>query len=970
MFKNVVLSTCIFVLLVAAVAPAPGGINDGLVAFFKLDETEGTVAADASGNGNDGTLLGAGLSWVEGRDAGALMYTGVDTDGRLEFSTAGMSINAGTFATWGYLSDPQPETDGRYFFGHTSQPQFSNRIQLYLQEGTTPSRLLDVGLGGSHTTRTDIVELPMEEWLHVAMTWDNGAYGVYYNGEQVANGSYSGLTGLHTVANVGNDGSSAPYEAFGGMLDDARIYNRALTAAEVSTIFRMPPVSLFLAQDPSPADGMVEVPVDAVLAWTASQFAGAHDVYFGTSFDDVNDAGRANPMGVLVSQGQAATTYAPAAALEFGTTYYWRIDEVNAPPDNTIFKGQVWSFTTELFAYPIPGVIATTNAISTEGSGPENTVNGSGLNADDQHSTQATDMWLGTPGAEPAWIQFEFDKVYKLHELLVWNYNVQFEPVLGFGVKDVTIEFSTDGAEWAVLGDAQFARATAKADYTQNTAVDLGGVAARFVRLGINSGWGILGQYGLSEVRFTYVPVQARQPQPADGATDVDPDTILSWRAGREAASHDVYLGTDSDTLSLVDNVTQTTIASATLEFGATYYWRVDEVGDTVWVGDLWTFSTSEYALIDGFEDYTDDIDAGEAIFDTWVDGWVNDTGSTVGYLDAPFAEQTIVHGGKQSMPLQYDNSTSPFYSEATRTFDAAQDWSGNGANTLVVYFQGVPGPFMELANGKIVMGAAGTDIWNTTDEFRFAYKPLSGDGSIVALVESVSRAVDWTKGGVMIRETLEAGSPFAAVYATPDYGCRYQARLTADVAAVSDSGVVTTEQTALRAPYWVKIERVGNAFNGYYSTDGENWTAMAWNPQTIAMGANVYVGLAVTSHSAGVLASAEFSSVATTGNVNGAWAVETIGGDHPEGNGAAQLYVTLEDAAGKSATVTHPAGNGAVFLAGWNEWAIPYSDLAGVNLGRIEAMTIGVGNRTSPSAGGSGIVYVDDIGFGRPVAE
>lgn len=187
---------------------------------------------------------------MEGRDAGALMYTGADIDGRLEFSTAGMSINAGTFATWGYLSDPQPETDGRYFFGHTSQPQFSNRIQLYLQEGTTPSRLLDVGLGGSHTTRTDIVELPMEEWLHVAMTWDNGAYGVYYNGEQVANGSYSGLTGPHRGQCRQRWKQSASYEAFGGMLDDARIYNRALTAAEVSTIFRMPPVSLFLGARP------------------------------------------------------------------------------------------------------------------------------------------------------------------------------------------------------------------------------------------------------------------------------------------------------------------------------------------------------------------------------------------------------------------------------------------------------------------------------------------------------------------------------------------------------------------------------------------------------------------------------------------------------------------------------------------------------------------------------------------------
>jgi hypothetical protein len=287
-----------------------------------------------------------------------------------------------------------------------------------------------------------------------------------------------------------------------------------------------------------------------------------------------------------------------------------------------------------------------------------------------------------------------------------------------------------------------------------------------------------------------------------------------------------------------------------------------------------------------------------------------------------------------------------------------------------VLYFQGVPGPFVELAGGKIILGAAGTDIWNTADEFRFAYKPLSGNGSIVALVESVSHANDWTKGGVMIRETLDAGSTFAAVYATPVYGCRYQARLTADVAAVSDSGVVTTEQTSLVAPYWVKIERVGNNFNGYYSTDGQNWTAMAWNPQTIAMGANAYIGLALTSHSAGVLASAEFSDVATTGNVTGQWAVETVGVEQPEGNGAGQLYVTLEDATGKTATVSHPAGTGAVFLSGWNEWAIPYSDLSGVNLSRVEAISIGVGNKAAPSAGGSGIVYIDDIGYGRPAGE
>ncbi len=723
------------------------------------------------------------------------------------------------------------------------------------------------------------------------------------------------------------------------------------------------------ASGPTPEDGATDVPRDVVLGWTPGENIVTQDVYLGTSLDDVTAATRANPMGVLVSQGQAGASYDMADLLDFSQAYYWRIDGFEAD-GVTMYAGNVWSFTTEPVAYPVENIVATTNGVSEAASEPENTVNGSGLNEADQHSTEATDMWLATgPAGESLWIQYEFEKVLKLYELEVWNYNVMFEPVLGFGLKDVTIEYSVDGAEWTVLSDVQFAQATAKADYVANTVVDMAGVAAKYVRLVVNSGYGVLGQYGLSEVRFTYTPVQAREPQPADGATGVDPDATLRWRAGREATSHDVYFGTDAEDLPLADSVAEATFSPGSLDFGTTYYWRVDEVGDEAWAGELWSFSTLQYALIDGFEEYNDDVDAATTIFDTWIDGWVNGNGSTVGYFDAPFAEKTIVHSGAQSMPLQYDNSNSPFYSEATRTFNSAQNWTGNGADTLMVYFQGVPGAFAELASGKIVMGAAGADIWNAADEFRFAYKPLNGDGSIVALVESVANTNAWAKGGVMIRETLDAGSAFAAVYATPGNGCRYQARLATDAAAVSDSSVATAEQIALNAPHWVKIERVGNEFNGYYSTDGENWTSMSWNPQTIAMASNVYVGLALTSHSAGVLASAEFSDVATTGNVSGQWAVETIGPEQPEGNAPASLYVTLEDAAGKTATVTHPAGEGAVFLGGWNAWPISYNDLAGVNLSRIEAMTIGVGNPTNPVAGGTGIVYIDDIGFGKPAA-
>ena len=87
-------------------------------------------------------------------------------------------------------------------------------------------------------------------------------------------------------------------------------------------------------------------------------------------------------MGVLVSQGQADTSYDPDGLLEIGQTYYWRIDEVNAAPDNTIFKGDVWSFTAEPLAYPIEAVVATSNGTSEAGVGPEKTVDGSGLSAD------------------------------------------------------------------------------------------------------------------------------------------------------------------------------------------------------------------------------------------------------------------------------------------------------------------------------------------------------------------------------------------------------------------------------------------------------------------------------------------------------------------------------------------------------------------------------------------------------------
>jgi hypothetical protein len=451
--------------------------------------------------------------------------------------------------------------------------------------------------------------------------------------------------------------------------------------------------------------------------------------------------------------------------------------------------------------------------------------------------------------------------------------------------------------------------------------------------------------------------------------TDLSPDVILGWRAGREAVVHEVYISTEKDAVvdgtALVDTIGDTSYDPGGLDYGMTYYWKIVEVNEAEaipsWEGDIWSFGIQEYAVIEDFESY-DDVD--NRIFDTWLDGFVNDTGSTVGYFQAPFAERTIVHGGKQSMPLAYNNVDSPWYSETMRQWATPQNWAANGADTLVVRLRGNPVDFLERPDGSIVIGAAGADIWNTADEFRFVWQRFTGDGAIIARVDSVVETDPWAKAGVMIRDTLDPGSKFAAVYITPGQGCRFQARPATLVAAVSDTSVATPEQMAVTAPYWVKLERTGDQLNGFYSADGVVWTAMSWNPQTIAMPGNVYIGLAVTSHSTGNPTTAEFSRVNITGSVTGPWAVDAIGVEQPS-NDPGAFYAAVEDAAGNVQVVTH-ADEAAVGAITWQEWRVPFSALTGVNLGRVETLYLGVGDRDNPTPGGAGLIYIDEIAVGH----
>ncbi len=735
----------------------------------------------------------------------------------------------------------------------------------------------------------------------------------------------------------------------------------------------------WLASAPSPADGATDVPRDVVLSWQPGIFAPAingHKVYLGESFNDVNDG--------IGGVTESATSYAPGQRLDFNTTYYWRVDEVNAPPDSTVYEGRVWSFTTELLAYPVENVTVTASSQS-DNQEPENSINGSGLDVNDLHSIEPTDMWLSGEEKEPnrAWIEYELDKVYKLHEMWVWNFNGMMESLIGIGFKDVAIEYSVNGTDYTTLGTThEFARAPGTLDYAHNTTVDFSGVTAKYIRLTANSNWGgILDQYGLSEVRFLYIPVRAREPNPDSGALDVSIGTIdepidvtLGFRTGREGVTHDVYLSTDwqavADGTAPVTTVTETSYGPLSLDLGKIYYWRVDEVNEaetpTTWQGDIWNFRTQKYFVVDDFEDYNDYPP--DEIWATWVDGYgVPANGATAGYPAPDFlagehyAETTIVRGGQQAMPFFYDNSGPANYSEATLTLSPQRDWTIKGIEALSLRFRGSPAGFVEGPAGTYTMTAAGTDIWDEADEFRYAYKQLSGDGSIVAQVLSVENTNDWAKAGVMIRESLDAGSKHAFVCITPGSGKSFQNRKQTDLSSSNSS------TGGFTAPYWVKLVRQGNLFTAYHSEDGVNWVLQAessetTNPETVSMSANVYIGLALTSHSSGVTTEAVFSDVQTTGGVSGVFTQQAIGVAMPT-NDPAQMYVAVASGGGTPVVVDHNDPN-ATQVSTWTEWSINLTEFSnqGVVLTNIDSISIGFGDKANPQPGGTGVVYFDDI--------
>jgi len=662
------------------------------VGWWRFNEDSGDTATDSSGNGHHGTLLGT-PEWVVGPDGfgGALAFgpekcIGVDcgvfdpTNGTGQF----------TIALWAFW-------DGTGTFQHfiTKSAGWgadTMMFQIELWGAHTDASYTDrVGISHQAAGSVAFSVLPKNEWVHLTWTFDGTDLTLYLNGvDEEGPKPFSIGPDVDAQLEIGYNSNRPEISerTFHGYLDEVRIYDKALTADEVLLVMQGGD-GFPNAFAPDPAEGALYPDTWVNLSWRPGDFAHSHDVYFGEKFDDVNDGAEGTFLGnqslTFIIVGFPGFAYPDG--LVPGTTYYWRIDEVNDIEPNSPWHGNVWSFSIppKTAYFPIPADGADSVAVDvelswTEGFGSKLHTVYFGDNFDDVSNAtggQSQGTATYTPGPlEMAktyyWRIDEFD-IAETHKGDLWS-------------------FTTEGA--------------------------------------------------------------AGSPDPANSAVDVTQTPTLTWVPGVFADTHEVYFGADAASLELKGsgNLGAESFEPGQLEWNTTYYWRVDEANNTnansPWTGPIWSVTTANLLIIDDMESYND-LDEGEPgsnrIYLTWIDGFDNPAtnGSIVGYANAPFAEQTIVHSGNQSMPLEYNNAVGK--SEATLTLTSTRDWTVKGVNTLTIWFRGEPANAAEnlyvALNGSAVVNHDNPDAALRTSwtEWNIDLQAFADQGVNLSNVSSIT---------------------------------------------------------------------------------------------------------------------------------------------------------------------------------------------------------------------------------------
>jgi hypothetical protein len=519
------------------------------------------------------------------------------------------------------------------------------------------------------------------------------------------------------------------------------------------------------AYQPSPASGTKFVDPAVDLTWQKGYKAAIHYVYFGDDYDTVNNAVGAVP--------QPMTTYDPKT-LQFEKTYYWRVDEFDS---KDMHKGDVWSFTTAP-----PGLGKVRREIWENITGTDLNTLKSNFNypsnptvSDDLTSFNSPEYGDNYGGRLHGW----------LHVPVAGNYTFW---VAGDDQTELWLSTDDDPANAVLIASVpEYANPQEWEKYPSQQSQPITLQADRYYIMALwkegeggdhcAAAWQGPGIATRAVIAGTYVKpfeaLWALGPKPSNRATDVSQATALSWKPGEKAAKHDVYFGTNEQAVANAGTTTTGIyrgrqnldatgfiLPEAPLEWAKTYYWRIDEVNDlelaSPWQGTVWSFTTANFIVVDDFEQYTDDV--ANRIFRTWLDGWGytepapgyggNGTGSAVGYGQAPFAEQTIVHSGKQSMPLAYDNSGTggkARYSETQREWTTPQDWTTKGVKALTLWFHGDPN--------------------NSAEPLYVAVKDSLGRTKVVTYANpNAAMSNNWQEWNIDMKELVSAGLNLASV--------------------------------------------------------------------------------------------------------------------------------------------------------------------------------------------------------------
>jgi hypothetical protein len=530
------------------------------------------------------------------------------------------------------------EVTGSYEFGMAWEAEF---IESFYQDANSTIegilRIDEFPAGAPCSLQIDI-SFPNENWNGIGWIWQlyiESSSDYFFAGHD-ALGDYGARSGtidayageeIYVFLGLAAGGSADHYN---GALGDGKFtINATLTVTRKSTT---------KAYNPIPVDGSIYNDTAVSLNWWPGDTAILHDVYFGNSFDDVNDGTHGTFQGNQATMSFIAGS--PDTVFPDGlipdTTYYWRIDEVEA--DGIKHKGDVWRFRiapkTAYGPNPADGeeFVETDVTLSwTAGLGAESHTVYFGDNFEDVNNAAGgspQDSATYTPGL------LESEKFY------YWRVD-EHDGLATY--KGKVWSFSTPGA----VGSPN----------PYNGAVN--------VKQTTILTWIAADNAGSHQVYF------GTDKDAVRNATTASPE----YKGSKDLDDEKYNPGQ--------------------LELNTTYYWRIDEVdGQNTQKGNVWAFNTADYLVVDDWESYND-IDppspASNTIFAYWMDGYLTptDNGALIGY-DPPlpsYTELTVVHGGRHSMPYSYDINGK--YAEASLTLDSPRDWTASDVKTLTIWFHG-----------------------------------------------------------------------------------------------------------------------------------------------------------------------------------------------------------------------------------------------------------------------------------------